>query len=359
MMKRRLLLARAISAMMGFIALGVLTSAQGDERIGGEINVLSWGNYIDFALPGFEKKYGVKVNIDYYGDEKEAMNKIRATGLGTYDVVFLGVGFEDIAIKQRLLVPLDLTKVPSFADVFPTLKKAKADGKYYCATYSFGLNGLIAYDPAKTGGPVTSWADVYSGKYKGRIGKIDKSDEQIWRTAVSLGYPYGPLTDGQWKAVAAKLTEDTKEVRTLYTHNDQMAQLLANGEIWIADSNDGGYRQAVAKGLKGALAYPKEGITAWYDGACVIAQAPHGAAAYAFVNYLLSSEVQAQLPKKLGYAPANSKALDLLDDKTKAYMGLDELVKNMNKIQFEYNLGADFDNRAIEVWEHAKAAAAH
>jgi spermidine/putrescine transport system substrate-binding protein len=359
MMKRRLLLARAISATMGFTALGVFTSAQGNERIGGEINVLSWGDYIDFALPGFEKKYGVKVNIDYYGDEKEAMNKIRAAGLGTYDVVFLGVGFEDVAIKHRLLVPLDLAKIPSFADVFPTLKKAKADGKYYCATYSFGFNGLIAYDPAKTSGPITSWADVYSGKYKGRIGKIDKPGEQIWRTALSLGYTYGPLTDGQWKAVDAKLTEDTKEVRTVYAQNDEMAQLLANGEIWIADSNDGSYRQAIAKGLKVALAYPKEGITAWYDGACVIAQAPHAAAAYALVNYLLSPEVQAQLPKELGYAPANSKALDLLDDKTKAYMGLDELVKNITKIRFEYNLGADFDNRAIQVWQHAKAAATH
>ena len=30
------------------------------------------------------------------------MNKIRAAGLGTHDVVFLGAGFEDIAIKQKL-----------------------------------------------------------------------------------------------------------------------------------------------------------------------------------------------------------------------------------------------------------------
>ena len=358
-MIRRSLLFCAISATIGLSAVGALTTAQADDTIGGEINVLSWGNYIDFAIPGFEKKYGVKVNIDYYGDEQEAMNKIRAAGLGTHDIVFLGAGFEDVALKQNMLAALDIARVPSFADVFPKLKKAKADGKYYCATYSFGLNGLIAYDPAKTGGPITSWADVYSAKYKDRIGKIDKSNEQIWRTALSLGYTYGPLTDDQWKAVETKLTENTKEVRTIYAHNDEMAQLLANGEIWIGDSDDGSYRQAIAKGLKIALAYPTEGMTAWYDGPCIIAQAPHEAAAYAFVNYMLSPEVQAQLPKQLGYAPANAKAIDILDAKTKADMGLDELVKNMDKIQFQYNLGADFDKRAIEVWERAKAAAAH
>ena len=359
-MKRRSLLAGAIATT---IAYGTLSSAQlafADEKIGGEINILSWGNYIDFALPGFEKKYGVKVNIDYYADEAEAMNKIRAAGLGTHDVVFLGAGFEDVAIKQGQLVPLDLAKIPSFADVFPTLKKTKADGNVYCATYSFGLNGLIAYDPTKTGGTITSWADVYgSDKFKDRIGKIDKSNEQIWRTALSLGYTYGPLTDDQWKAVEEKLTANTKEVRTIYAHNDEMAQLLANGEIWVGDSDDGSYRQALAKGLKLSIAYPKEGMTAWYDGPCVVAEAPHPDAAYAFVNYMLSPEVQAQLPKELGYAPANAKAIDLLDAKTKADMGLDDLVKNMDKIQFQYNLGADFDKRATEIWERAKAAAAH
>ena len=73
---------------------------------------------------------------------------------------------------------------------------------------------------------------------------------------------------------------------------------------------------------------------------------------------MLSSEVQAQLPKELGYAPANAKAIPMLDDKTKADMDLDALVSNLDKIQFQYNLGADFDKRAIEVWERAKASAA-
>ena len=67
------------------------------------------------------------------------------------------------------------------SDVYPQLKKMKEDGKIYCATYSFGLNAIIVYDPAKTQKKITSWKDVYSGDYKGRIGKIDKSNEQIWR----------------------------------------------------------------------------------------------------------------------------------------------------------------------------------
>src|SRR5436305_11031813 len=229
-MNRRMLFAAAACALATFAV-----PALAQDKIGGEINILSWGNYIDFALKPFEEKYGVKVNIDYYGDEQEAMNKIRAAGPGIHDIVFLGVRFEDVAMKQSLITPLDVSKIASYADLFKVLQKKKPDGRVYCATYSFGLNSLIAYDPAKTGGPIKSWKDVFSGKYKGRIGKIDKSNEQVWRTALSLGYTYGPLTDGQWKNVETKLDENMAQVRTIYAHNDEMAQLLSSGEIWIGD----------------------------------------------------------------------------------------------------------------------------
>jgi spermidine/putrescine transport system substrate-binding protein len=353
-MNRRFRLAAAAAAMLALAS----TPVPAQDKIGGEINVLSWGNYIDFALPSFEEKYGVKINIDYYGDEQEAMNKIRAAGVGTHDVVFLGAGFEDIAIKQGLLTPLETDRVPSLADVYEPLKKTKDDGKLYCATYSFGLNGLIVYDPAKTGKKIASWKDAYSGDYAGRIGKIDKSNEQVWRTALSLGYSYGPLTEEQFQKVEQKLLENMKQVRTIYAHYDQMAQLLASGEIWVADADDGGSRQAKAKGLPIEIAYPEEGLTAWYDGPCVVAEAPHPEAAYAFINHMMSPEIQARLPKELGYAPANSKALDLIDAETKKAMDLETLVANIPKIQFQYNLGADFDNRGIQIWEKAKAAVA-
>ena len=347
---------RSFLLSLSLLALTMLPRAEAlaQEQIGGEINILSWGNYIDFALPDFEKKYGVKVNIDYYADEQEAMNKIRAAGVGTHDIVFLGAGFEDIAIKQKLIQPLDEAQIPALADVFPQVKKVKDDGKLYCGTYSFGLNSLIAYDPAKTGGKITSWKDVYSGKYKDRVGKIDKSSEQVWRTALSLGYKYGPLTDEQWQAVEAKLLENMQQVRTIYAHNDQMAQLIGSGEIWIGDSDDGSFRQAKAKGLAIELAYPEEGMTAWYDGPCIVSEAPNQKAAYAFINHMLSPEIQARLPKELGYAPANSKAIPLLDDQTKKDMDIDALVANLDKIQFQYNLGADFEKRGIELWEKAK-----
>jgi spermidine/putrescine transport system substrate-binding protein len=73
---------------------------------------------------------------------------------------------------------------------------------------------------------------------------------------------------------------------------------------------------------------------------------------------MMSPEIQARLPKELGYAPANGKALEMVDADTRKAMDIDTLVTNIPKIQFQYNLGADFDNRAIQIWEKAKSMVA-
>ncbi len=50
--------------------------------------------------------------------------------------------------------------------------------------------------------------------------------------------------------------------------------------------------------------------------------------------------------------------MEIIDEETKKAMDLETLVTNIPKIQFQYNLGADFDNRGIQIWEKAKAAVA-
>jgi spermidine/putrescine transport system substrate-binding protein len=351
MNRRQLLAATAATVTIG----GLPKMSWADTKICGEINVLSWGNYIDFALPAFQEKYGTKVNIDYYADEKEAMNKIRAAGLGVYDVVFLGVGFEEVAMKQSLIEPLDVSKLSNFKDMYAPFQKPKADGRYDHVTYSWGANGLIAYNPAKTGGPIKSWKDVYSGSHKGRIGKIDKANEQAYRTTFQAGLKYGQLSDEQWELLAKTLEASMPQVRTIYQHYDEMAQLLATGEIWIADTDDGGFRQAKAKGLDIELAYPEEGFIAWYDGPCLIKQAPHPQAAYAFIDHMISPETQARLGKELGYAPANQKAVALMDPALRASLGVDQAEKSLSRVEFQRDLGSAYETKASEVWQKAKA----
>ena len=46
--------------------------------------------------------------------------------------------------------------------------------------------------------------------------------------------------------------------------------------------------------------------------------------------------------------------IDRLDDKARKKIGINALVVEFDKIQFGYNLGVDFDERAIEMLKRAK-----
>lgn len=334
--------------------LGMSAASAAAQELDGELNVLTWGDYIDFAIDDFEADTGITVNLDYYGSETEAINKIRATGLGTYDVVFLGVGFDEVAMDQGLIEPLDVSRLNNFSDLWEPWQRAKGDGQHYCATYAWGANGLFAYNTDEIDEELTSWADVFSGDYDGRIGRIDKANEQVWRNGVMIGYHIQPLSEEELAEIEEVTVENLKQARTVYAHYDEMAQLLASGEIWIADTDDGGYRQAVERGVPLKLVYPEEGFHGWYDGPCVVKDAPNPDAAYAFIDYMLSPEVQANTARVVGYAPANSKVTEILTAEEQAAVGVDQAEESIANLDILQNFGADFDQRVSAMWQRAK-----
>jgi spermidine/putrescine transport system substrate-binding protein len=345
----------ANTALAALVAgLGLATVEAKAQEISGTLNVLSWGDYIDFAIEEFEQRHGVTVNIDYYGSETEAINKIRAAGLGTYDVVFLGVGYDAVANEQGLLSELDVQRLTNFGDLWEPWQRGSADGKHYCATYAWGANGLFAYNTDLIDAELTSWEDVFSGEYKGRIGRIDKANEQVWRNGVMIGHHIQRLTDEELAEVEATTIENLRQARTVYSHYDEMAQLMASEEIWIADTDDGGYRQAVERGVPLKLVYPAEGFHGWYDGPCIVADAPNEDAAYVFIDYMLSPEVHAGVARELGYAPSNSRVVEILSAEEQAAVGIDQAEDNIAKLDILQNFGAEFDQKVSRLWQRAK-----
>jgi spermidine/putrescine transport system substrate-binding protein len=344
-------------AMAICAGLGLAAAPAVAQDVGGTLNVLSWGDYIDFAIDDFEESYGVTVNIDYYGSETEAINKIRAAGLGTYDVVFLGVGYDAVARGQGLIQQLETDRLDHFGDLWEPWQRGSDDGNHYCATYAWGANGLFAYNTDLIEEELTSWADVFSGDYAGRIGRIDKANEQVWRNGVMIGYHIEHLSDDELAEIEAVTAENLGQVRTIYAHYDEMAQLLASEEIWIADTDDGGYRQAVDRGVPLRLVYPEEGFHGWYDGPCIVSEAPNPDAAYAFINYMLSPEVQAGVARELGYAPSNSRVLEILDPEEQEAVGIDQAEENIAQLDLLQNFGAEFDQKVSRMWQRALSEA--
>ena len=121
---------------------------------GTTLNVYNWGEYISDGSEGsldvnkaFEEKYGIKVNYTNYESNENMYNKLKSGG-ADYDVVIPSDYMIERMVKEDMLEPLDLEKIPNYKYID---EKFKGDNVYYegdsTETYSvpyfYGMIGVI------------------------------------------------------------------------------------------------------------------------------------------------------------------------------------------------------------------------
>ncbi|MCY1421631.1 Spermidine-binding periplasmic protein SpuE [compost metagenome] len=99
-----------------------------------------------------------------------------------------------------------------------------------------------------------------------------------------------------------------------YFHASKYISDLANGNVCAVIGFNGDVVQAAASareannGIDIAYSIPEEGSTLWMDMLVIPKNAPHEKNAYAYLNYLLSPEVIANISNSIHYANPNSAA---------------------------------------------------
>ena len=76
--------------------------------------MLNWKGYgadEPWAIAAFEKATGHKVVNDFFNSEQEMLTKLR-TNPGLYDVVMINAAFNDQAMAEKLIQPIDVVEDP-------------------------------------------------------------------------------------------------------------------------------------------------------------------------------------------------------------------------------------------------------
>ena len=74
--------------------------------------MLNWKGYgadEPWAVEAFEKATGHKVVNDFFNSEQEMLTKLR-TNPGLYDVVMINAAFNDQALAEKLIQPIDIVE---------------------------------------------------------------------------------------------------------------------------------------------------------------------------------------------------------------------------------------------------------
>jgi len=325
-------------------------------RLEGELFVFNWGDYIDpDVLSDFERLTGVKVTVDTYDTNEQAIAKLQQGGIA-YDIVVPTDYAVQILIGLGLLEPLDRSVVRAIEHLDPNNLNGPYDpGNRYSVPYFWGTSGY-AYDTAVLGPDLASWEALFepAEAARGKIVMHGYYRETIAAALLWLGYPLNETSDEALQRALEVLKAQKLFVLTYTSENND--ELLIAGEAMIAHCWTG--QAILAKRERPTIRYviPKEGCAVWQDNLCVVKGAPHRYAAMVFIDYLCRPEIAARNATYVGYASPNRTAReqglldpDLVNDPA---IYLDDMT--WKRLQWFKDLGPDYV-KYDRIWTELRA----
>jgi spermidine/putrescine-binding protein len=280
----------------------------GGEGAGQTLNVLIWSEYLpEDVQKRFTRETGIRLQIDEYDDNETLLSKLQS-GVADYDVVVPSDYMVRTLITQKLIQPLDRSKLKNFGNLDPQMLDQPFDpGNKHSVPYLWGISAL-GYDTAKLQGTVDSWAVLFDERNKGQIGMLDDARECFAVALKRMGKSVNE-TDPKVLREAADMLKKQKALVKAYDSAD-FANKLASGDVWVTHGYTGqlakARREETVKRL--AVAIPKEGCVRNIDNLCISAASKRAAAAHRFIDFVLEPEAAAAIVNGTGYAGANNAA---------------------------------------------------
>src|ERR1700677_1122902 len=135
------------------------------------------------------------------------------------------------------------------------------------------------------------------------------------------------------QAAEATLLKIRPYIRNI--NSSEYIEALANGDLCVAVGYNGDVLQArdrardANKGIDIKYVVPKEGSILWFDMLAIPKDAPHPDSAYAFMNYMMTPAVIADISNFKRYANGNAAAQPLVSASVNDDPGVDAPVEHL------------------------------
>ncbi|HXC44179.1 MAG TPA: ABC transporter substrate-binding protein [Candidatus Dormibacteraeota bacterium] len=326
------------------------------------LNLLVWEGYADPAFTkAFEEQHHCKISASYMGSSDELVAKLRGGSAGNYDVISPS---SDVAISiaaANLAAPLDLTKLPSYAQLSPQLTSlplVRVKGQVFGVPFMWGPDPLL-YDTSVFAQPPESWNVLWDVKYRGKISVWDDLST-IYMAAQVLGYDKPDpsqlynLTDEQLDAVKKKLLELKPNIRKMWSTGGELTNLFQNHEVVAAMGWPLMTNQLRKVNFPVGETIPRENTTGWIDHLMITAGSENKDLAYEFLEYMIEAQTQKKVTGVTGYTPANPQAGQFMTPAEVKSLHLDDVDNYQKRLYFWQNVPRR--GKYNEIWNEVKAA---
>jgi len=305
------------------------TAADLGSTQGQSINVLAWPCYVENGstdktvdwVTDFQNTSGCKVNPQIFGTSDEAYT-LFSTNPEQFDVISASGDASLRLVRGGFVQPVNVDLFKSYPDIFDAIKNQPyntVDGVHYGVPHGRGSN-LLMWRTDQVNPAPTTWAQMFdpANGYKVSIydAPIYIADAAVvlmtTKPDLKITNPYA-LDDTQFQAAVDLLKQQKPAVKQYWT--DYLKQM---DDFRSGTSNVGTTWQIITNLLKGEtppvavdVVKPPEGATGWSDTWMINSKTKNLACAYAYIDYLTSPQINANIAEWFGEAPGNSKSCAL------------------------------------------------
>jgi len=302
---------RKIRAVLFILCINLISfSALGSEN--NILNVYNWSNYMpNNIVAQFEKETGIHVNYSTYDGNDTLYAKLKADPDAGYDIIVPSSYFIDPMRKEKMLQPIDQSKLLYFNDVDKTLLNKSFDpGNQYSIPYFWGTTGIVVNNQYYQPDSITGWSDLWAPRFKNQLLILDDPHDVFSMALMVLGYPADDKNPEHIRDAYLKLKSLLPNIKLF--NSDAAKVNYIDEDATVGMGYNGDTYQAIRENPHIVYIYPKEGFVVWIDCLAIPKDAPHLANAYKFLNFLMRPDIAAKLSLELGYASPNRAALPLL-----------------------------------------------
>ena len=356
------------------ICAGAFSSCErADETL--TLYVYNWGEYISDGSDDsvdtnaeFEKYckevlgITVKVNYSTFASNESMYSKV-SSGSTKYDVIIPSDYMIERMIKEDMLEPLDLSKIPNYQYIDESFKGENiyyecGSEELYSVPYFYGMIGVI-YNTSiveENDEQIGSWDLMWDEQYKGDILQFNNSRDAFGTAQYKLGLDVNNEDEAQWRLALDELLEQKKIVQGYVM--DEIFNKMQSGSAAIAAYYAGDYLSMYENNEDLAFFYPQEGTNSYIDAMCIPKNAQNKDLAHEYINFMCSHDIAMANALYTYYAsPVTTVVADPEYQDEMGEYAIDILYNQADDVPSQAYLNLSADALAMQnvLWEELKA----
>jgi spermidine/putrescine transport system substrate-binding protein len=299
----------AFVSASAFALMASISMAQAEKLV-----IATWDGYTPKDMvEKFKAATGIDLELTVHATNEEIMGKVTASGGAGYDIIFVSSPFAEALKKLDLVAPIDHSKIPNFANLYPEANQLQHDpGNTYSVPYTWGTTGLCyRSDVLKT--EPASWNDLLNpaDDLKGKITMLATD-----RWLMSAGFLAGGMSVNTADQASLDKVRDqlvaTKKNLLAYDDTTFYAKLVS-GEATLVHAWDGWCNYGTAENAAIKYVIPKEGSDLWVDTLVIAKASQNQDAAHKFIDFIFNAENGKWVVENIMYKVPNKAAMEAVD----------------------------------------------